>query len=124
MRDFGNEDDRGDRRGGRGGDRGGDRRGGMKPNYFLPKPVKVGDEVDVTIEAQASKGDGIAKKDGFVIFVKDAKQGQSVKVRITDVRARFALGEMVGEASAAPAASEQEHSSQSEEASTDADVPQ
>ena len=77
----------------------------MKPNYFLPKPVKVGDEVDVTIEAQASKGDGIAKKDGFVIFVKDAKQGQSVRIRITDVRARFALGELIGEASAAPAAS-------------------
>lgn len=115
MRDYGR--DRGDR-----GDRG-DRRGGggMKPNYFLPKPVKVGDEVDVTIEAQASKGDGIAKKDGFVIFVKDAKQGQAVKVRITDVRARFALGEMIGEASAAPAASEpsSEHTPESEESSED-----
>lgn len=119
MRDFGNEDDRGDRRGGRGGDRGGDRRGGMKPNYFLPKPVKVGDEVDVTIEAQASKGDGIAKKDGFVIFVKDAKQGQSVKVRITDVRARFALGEMVGEASAAPAAQSEQSEQPAESASED-----
>lgn len=93
---FGRGRDRG------GGDRGGDRRS-IKPNYFLPKPVKVGDEIDVTIEAQASKGDGIAKKDGFVIFVKDAKQGQSVHVRITDVRARFAIGEMSGAASAAPA---------------------
>ena len=116
MRDYGR--DRGDR-----GDRG--ERRGMKPNYFLPKPVKVGDEVDVTIEAQASKGDGIAKKDGFVIFVKDAKQGQAVRIRITDVRARFALGEMVGEASAAPAASESapesapEESSGSEEVSED-----
>lgn len=80
-----------------------DDRRSMKPNYFLPKPVKVGDEIDVTIEAQASKGDGIAKKDGFVIFVKDAKQGQTVHVRITDVRARFAIGEMSGAASAAPA---------------------
>ncbi len=113
MRDFGR--DRGDR-----GDRG-ERRGGMQPNYFLPKPVKVGDEVDVTIEAQASKGDGIAKKDGFVIFVKDAKQGQTVKVRITDVRARFALGEMVGEASSAPAASEPAPEASPEEGS---DTPQ
>ncbi len=120
MRDYGR--DRGDR-----GDRGDRRGGGMKPNYFLPKPVKVGDEVDVTIEAQASKGDGIAKKDGFVIFVKDAKQGQAVKVRITDVRARFALGEMVGDASAAPAApasgsapeGSSEGSSESEEVSED-----
>jgi predicted RNA-binding protein with TRAM domain len=120
MRDFG-DDDRGSR-GGRGdrGDRG-DRRG-IKPNYFLPKPVKVGDEIDVTIEAQASKGDGIAKKDGFVIFVKDAKQGQAVKVRITDVRARFALGEMVGEASAAPAPAEQPASEPSAE--SESEVPQ
>jgi len=95
--------DRFDRRSG--GDRG-DRRGGMgiKPNYFLPKPVKVGDTVDVTIEAVASKGDGIAKKDGFVIFVAGAKQGETVRVKITDVKARFAIGEMQGAASAAPAA--------------------
>ncbi len=65
----------------------------MKPNYFLPKPVKVGDTVEVTVEAVASKGDGIAKKDGFVIFVKDAKQGEKTNVRIVEVRARYALGE-------------------------------
>lgn len=77
---------------------------GMKPNYFLPKPVKVGDVISVTIEATASKGDGIAKKDGFVVFVKDAKQGQTVNVKITDVRARFAIGELTGEAPSAAAA--------------------
>ena len=37
-----------------------------------PKPVAVGDEIEVKIEAIASKGDGIAKKDGFVIFIKGA----------------------------------------------------
>ncbi|MDE1855922.1 MAG: TRAM domain-containing protein [Candidatus Micrarchaeota archaeon] len=72
---------------------------GIKPNYFLPKPVKVGDVVDVTIEAVASKGDGIAKKDGFVIFVAGAKQGDTVQVKITDVKARFAIGEVAGAAS-------------------------
>ena len=75
----------------------GDRRGGM--NRFSgpsqPKPVKVGDEVDVKVEAVASKGDGIAKKDGFVIFVKGAKEGDALKVRITDVKERFATGEIV-----------------------------
>jgi predicted RNA-binding protein with TRAM domain len=81
---------------GMGGDRGGrERRPGMKPNYFLPKPVKVGDELDLTIEATASKGDGIAKKDGYVIFVKNAKQGDSVKVKITEVRARYSVGEVM-----------------------------
>jgi len=70
----------------------GERRG-MNPNYFLPKPVKVGDVVEVTIEGTASRGDGIAKKDGFVIFVKGAKPGDKLTVRITDVRTRFAIGE-------------------------------
>ena len=98
-REFGNGHDgegRGDRRGGG---------RGLNPNYFLPKPVKVGDEVEVTIDATASKGDGLAKKDGFVIFVKDAKQGETVKVRITDVRARFATGEIVGATSSGSAES-------------------
>jgi predicted RNA-binding protein with TRAM domain len=88
--------DYGDRGEGGHGGRGGGRRGmNMNPNYFLPKPVKVGDEVEVKVEAVASKGDGIAKKDGFVIFVKGAKEGETIKVRITDVKARFAIGEII-----------------------------
>ncbi len=89
-------EERGERRGGRGGGRGG-REGGMhiKPNYFLPKPVKAGDEIEVTIEAVGSRGDGIAKKDGFVIFVKGGQQGQTCKVRVTEVKARSANGEIV-----------------------------
>ena len=67
----------------------------IKSNYFLPKPVKIGDEVEVKVEAIASKGDGIAKKDGFVIFIKGAKEGDTVMVRITDVKARFAVGEII-----------------------------
>jgi predicted RNA-binding protein with TRAM domain len=67
----------------------------MKPNYFLPKPVKPGDEVDVKIENVAAKGDGIARIDGFVVFVKGAKEGDQMKVRITEVKARFAIGEIV-----------------------------
>lgn len=113
--------ERSSRGGDRGGDRG-DRRMGIKPNYFLPKPVKVGDVVDVTVEAVASKGDGIAKKDGFVIFVAGAKQGESVRVKITDVKARFAIGEKTGEAasesaSAAAPVPEEPSDSSSEESS-------
>lgn len=67
----------------------------IKPNYFAPKPVKPGDEIEVEIEADAAKGDGIAKKDGFVIFVKGTKKGDHVKIKITDVKARFAVGEVV-----------------------------
>ncbi|MDE1825047.1 MAG: TRAM domain-containing protein [Candidatus Micrarchaeota archaeon] len=92
---------------------------GIKPNYFLPKPVKVGDVVDVTIEAVASKGDGIAKKDGFVIFVAGAKQGDTVQVKITDVKARFAIGEMTGTAASAPAAAPEEPSGEGSEESSE-----
>ena len=72
-------------------------RGGfeVKPSYFLPKPVKAGDEIEVKIDALAKRGDGIAKKDGFVIFVKGAKQGDTVKIKVTDVRSRFAVGEVI-----------------------------
>ncbi len=106
MRDMDSGEGRGDRRGGG---------RGLNPNYFLPKPVKVGDEVEVTIDATASKGDGLAKKDGFVIFVKDAKQGETVKVRITDVRARFAVGEIVGSGSASSAPAAEDSSAPSDD---------
>ena len=82
------------------------RGGGFGGGDGGPKPVKVGDELDVTIEATASRGDGIAKKDGFVIFVKGTEVGQTVRIRVTDVRERFATGEVAGAASAAPAAAE------------------
>ncbi len=96
MRNEGDYGDEGRHGRGEGGHGGGGRRGmNMNPNYFLPKPVKVGDEVEVKIEAVASKGDGIAKKDGFVIFIKGAKEGDTIKVRITDVKARFAIGEII-----------------------------
>ncbi|MGC8710489.1 MAG: TRAM domain-containing protein [Candidatus Micrarchaeia archaeon] len=107
-------------RNGRFGDRRHDNRGGVKPNYFLPKPVKVGDVVSVTVEAVASKGDGIAKKDGFVIFIKGAKQGQTVSVKITDVRARFAIGEVTGEG-ASEASAEEGADAASEEPSDETD---
>jgi len=62
---------------------------------FGEKPVKVGDELDVTIEAIAQKGDGIAKVQGFVVFVPGTNQGDNIKIRITDVRGRHAIAEKV-----------------------------
>ncbi|MCK4319090.1 TRAM domain-containing protein [Candidatus Micrarchaeota archaeon] len=59
----------------------------------MPCPVRVGDEVEVTIEAVGAKGDGIAKKDGFVIFVANAQKDENVKVKITELKRTFALGQ-------------------------------
>lgn len=59
-------------------------------------PVKEGDEIDVKIEAIGEKGDGIAKKDGFVLIVPGTKKDDEVKVRITKVLRRVGFGEVVG----------------------------
>lgn len=60
-----------------------------------PPPVEVGEELDVEIEAVGEKGDGLAKKNGFVLFVPTAKQGDKVKVRVTKVLQRVGFAEIV-----------------------------
>ena len=62
---------------------------------FKPKPVEVGKEYDVTISDVSRRGDGIAKVDGFVIFVAGAKQGQNVRIKVTQVSNRYASGQVV-----------------------------
>lgn len=64
-------------------------------------PVHTGDEYDVQITDVAQKGDGIAKVEGFIIFVAGASKGENCRIRIKDVRRRFAVGEKVGTAGAA-----------------------
>src|SRR3989344_1074319 len=61
-------------------------------------PVNVGDELDVTIEAVGEKGDGIAKKNGFVLFVPSTKEGERIRIRITKVLRKVGFAEKIGEA--------------------------
>lgn len=61
----------------------------------LPKPVKVGEEYDVEINEIGSKGDGIARVKNFVIFVNGGKRGERARIRITEVKNRFAIGEKI-----------------------------
>jgi len=58
---------------------------------------QVDEELDVTIEAVGEKGDGIARKEGFVIFVPDTRQGDNVRIRITKVLERIAFAEVIQE---------------------------
>lgn len=81
-----------------GGNRRFNSRGGSSGGGFAP--VRVGEEIDVTIEAVGEKGDGVAKVKGFVIFVPGVQQGDNVKVRITKVFRKMAFAEVVGEGSA------------------------
>ena len=61
-------------------------------------PVEVGDEVDVTIEAVGAKGDGVAKVQGFVLFVPNVKEGERCKVKVTKVLQKVGFGEKIGAA--------------------------
>jgi predicted RNA-binding protein with TRAM domain len=61
----------------------------------IDKPVAVDKEYEAEIEDISRKGDGIAKIQGFIIFVPNTKQGEHVKFKVTRVGNRFAIGELV-----------------------------
>jgi predicted RNA-binding protein with TRAM domain len=54
-------------------------------------PVSAGAVHDVTIEGIAREGDGIARIQGFVIFVPGTKVGDQVKIKIEKVLRKFAI---------------------------------
>ena len=87
-------------------------------------PVKVGDEIDVKIEAVGAKGDGIAKKDGFVLFVAGTKEGDEVKVKITRVLRKVGFAEVVGAGSAPSQESASEEAPAEEPAEETEEAPQ
>jgi len=62
---------------------------------FVPKPVQVGKEYEVDVTEISRQGDGIAKVQGFVVFVKNGKVGQKVKIQINQVGSRFATAAIV-----------------------------
>src|SRR5919201_1384599 len=67
---------------------GGSRFGGLKP-------VETGKEYDVQVTEISRKGDGVARVQGFIIFVKGGRVGQKTRVRVTHVGDRFATAETI-----------------------------
>src|SRR5215218_8584823 len=66
-----------------------------RPRRFRHSPVKIGEQYDVTIEAISNRGDsGVAKIEGFVIFVPGTKVDEKVKVKITKVGNGYATAEL------------------------------
>jgi 23S rRNA (uridine2552-2'-O)-methyltransferase len=61
----------------------------------LTAPVREGDRLEVDVEAVGSEGDGIAKVDGYTLFVPGTEAGDSVEVNVTDVKPRFGFAERV-----------------------------
>ncbi len=83
-------------------------------------PIQVGDEIDVTIEAVGAKGDGIAKIKGFVIFIPGAKQGETLKVKVTKVFRKMGFAEVAGqESERTESSSESVNESESETTESD-----
>jgi predicted RNA-binding protein with TRAM domain len=66
-----------------------------RPFSLQVMPVKENQEVEVVIDDIGSKGDGIARMEGYLIFVPRSKIGERVKVRIRSVADKFAVAERI-----------------------------
>lgn len=57
--------------------------------------LSVGDELELECVSIGKKGDGILKKEAFVIIVPKTEKGKVYKIRITRVLPTLAFGEVV-----------------------------
>ncbi|MDQ1251306.1 MAG: TRAM domain-containing protein [Alphaproteobacteria bacterium] len=58
-------------------------------------PVEEGETYEVTIQDIARQGDGIARIEGFVIFVPGTKVGDEVQIKVERVLPKFAFASVV-----------------------------
>ncbi|AKB76387.1 translation initiation factor IF-2 subunit beta [Methanosarcina lacustris Z-7289] len=58
-------------------------------------PVEEGEVYDVTIQDLARQGDGIARIEGFVIFVPNTSVGDEVQIKVERVLPKFAFASVV-----------------------------
>src|SRR5436305_681808 len=56
----------------------------------MAAPVQRDQEVELTVESLAYGGNGVARLDGFVVFVRRGLPGDTVKARVTKVQRRHA----------------------------------
>jgi len=61
----------------------------------VAKPVEEGKEYEVDIKETSRRGDGVARIQGFVVFVPNTKPGDHVKIKVTRMGNRFAVGEVL-----------------------------
>ncbi|MCJ7785112.1 MAG: TRAM domain-containing protein [Desulfobacterales bacterium] len=62
---------------------------------FKPCPVEIGKEYEVDITETSRQGDGIARIQGFVIFVANTKPKDHMKIKITRIGRSTANAEIV-----------------------------
>ncbi|HVS84799.1 MAG TPA: 23S rRNA (uracil(1939)-C(5))-methyltransferase RlmD [Gaiellaceae bacterium] len=56
----------------------------------MAAPVAKGDELELDVESLAFGGNGVARLDGFVVFVRRGLPGDRVRARVTNVKRRHA----------------------------------
>ncbi len=59
------------------------------------KPVEEGKEYEFDIKEISRRGDGVARVEGFVVFIPQTKPGDHVKARVNSVGPRFATADVV-----------------------------
>jgi predicted RNA-binding protein with TRAM domain len=62
---------------------------------FKRCPVELNEELEVEISELSPKGEGIAKNQGFAIYVADTKVGDHVKVKITRITDKAANAQVI-----------------------------
>ncbi|MCL7415236.1 MAG: TRAM domain-containing protein [ANME-2 cluster archaeon] len=67
----------------------------MFGNQEYSAPVTAGETYEVSIEDLAREGDGVAKVEGFIIFVPGTKVGDNVTIKVNKVMRKFAIAELV-----------------------------
>jgi len=63
--------------------------------HLFSGAVKLNEKYTVTIEDVGRNGDGIAKINDFVVFVKGAEKGETVNIKIRFIKPKFAFGEKI-----------------------------
>jgi predicted RNA-binding protein with TRAM domain len=62
---------------------------------FKRRPVETGKEYEVDITETTAKGEGIARIEGLVIYVANAKPGDHLRIKITKIGVMTAYAEIV-----------------------------
>lgn len=57
-------------------------------------PVRVGDQYELTVERLGYRGEGVARHEGFTVFVDGALPGERVQARVTRVARSFAHAQL------------------------------
>jgi 23S rRNA (uracil1939-C5)-methyltransferase len=58
----------------------------------MAAPVRKGEELELSVESLAYGGNGVARHEGFVVFVRGGLPGDRVRARVTRVKRGFAEG--------------------------------